>query len=134
MSYISSSLRTLVVHRAFFRCEYCKIPDLGFGIPFQVDHIRAIKHGGPTIISNLAYCCPDCNRYKGTDLGSCLDDESTIIRFFNPRIDIWEEHFMVVDATILPKTPHGQVTTVIFQMNAPERILYREALIEGELY
>lgn len=134
MSYISSSLRKLVVHRAFFRCEYCKIPDLGFGIPFQVDHIRAIKHGGPTIISNLAYCCPECNRYKGTDLGSYLADESTIIRFFNPRIDIWEEHFMVVEAAILPKTPNGQVTAVIFQMNAPERILYRKALIEGELY
>lgn len=134
MSYISPSLRTLVAHRAFFRCEYCKIPDLGFGIPFQVDHIRAIKHNGLTILSNLAYCCPDCNRYKGTDLGSCLEDENTIIRFFNPRIDIWEEHFMVVEATILPKTPNGQVTTIIFQMNAPERILYREALIEGELY
>jgi 5-methylcytosine-specific restriction endonuclease McrA len=70
MSYVPAILRLLVAHRAAFRCEYCGIPDLGFALPFQVDHIRALKHNGTTILQNLAYCCPDCNRYKGTDLGS----------------------------------------------------------------
>lgn len=32
MSNISASLRTVVTHRALFRCEYCRIPDLGFGL------------------------------------------------------------------------------------------------------
>jgi len=95
MSYISNAFRLIVAHRATFRCEYCRIPDLGFAFPFQVDHIRSLKHNGATVLSNLAYCCPDCNRYKGTDLGSYLDDETTLIRFFNPRTDSWEAHFTV---------------------------------------
>jgi hypothetical protein len=134
MSYISASLRLLVAHRSLFRCEYCRIPDLGFGIPFQVDHIRAIKHGGLTVLSNLAYCCPDCNRYKGSDLGSYLEDETIIIRFYNPRTDYWDDHFTTVDGIIKGKTPHGEVTTTIFQFNSFERIMYRNELIANELY
>ena len=134
MSYISAAYRRIVAHRSFFRCEYCKIPDLGFGIPFQVDHIRALKHSGTTVLSNLAYCCPDCNRYKGTDLGSYLEDESVLIRFFNPRIDLWEEHFSILNGTILPNTPQGQVTANIFQFNLAERILLRQELILSDLY
>jgi len=43
MSYIPKAFRLFVSHRAAFRCEYCKVPDLGFAFPFQIDHIRAIK-------------------------------------------------------------------------------------------
>ncbi len=107
MSYIPKAFRLFVSHRAAFRCEYCKVPDLGFAFPFQIDHIRSIKHNGETTLSNLAYCCPDCNRYKGTDPGSYLDESTTITRFFNPRIDIWEAHFGIKDGTIFPKTPEG---------------------------
>lgn len=103
-------------------------------MPFQVDHIRALKHNGTTVINNLAYCCPDCNRYKGTDLGSYLDDETTIIRFFNPRLDEWKEHFIVNEGVINRITSQGQVTIIIFQFNTPERIMYRQALIDGGLY
>lgn len=134
MSYIAQSLRILVAHRAAFRCEYCRIPDLGFALPFQVDHIRALKHNGTTTLINLAYCCPDCNRYKGTDLGSYLEDETTLIRFFNPRIDNWEAHFVVEEGIINGTSPHGQVTALIFQFNTPERIMYRKALVNSELY
>jgi 5-methylcytosine-specific restriction endonuclease McrA len=134
MSYISNALRLLVAHRAAFRCEYCRIPDLGFAIPFQVDHIRSLKHDGATGLSNLAYCCPDCNRYKGTDLGSYLTDETTLIRFFNPRIDIWDEHFKVENAIIFAKTPSGQVTVTIFQFNSVARVIYRKELLESDLY
>ena len=134
MSHIPNALRLFVAHRSSFRCEYCRIPDLGFAFPFQVDHIRSLKHNGVTILSNLAYCCPDCNRYKGTDLGSYLDDETTLVRFFNPRKDVWEEHFTNEDGAIHPKTPEGKVTATIFQFNTPQRIIYRQALIESGLY
>lgn len=134
MSYIPNAMRLFVAHRAAFRCEYCRIPDLGFALPFQVDHIRSLKHAGPTVLSNLAYCCPDCNRYKGSDLGSYLGNETTLTRFFNPRKDVWEEHFSVEESAIQGKTPEGKVTALIFQFNTPQRIIYREALMDSGLY
>lgn len=134
MSYIPKAFRLFVSHRAAFRCEYCKVPDLGFAFPFQIDHIRAIKHNGLTVLSNLAYCCPDCNRYKGTDPGSYLDESPALIRFYNPRTDIWEDHFGIDDGIIYPKTQEGQVTVLIFQFNLPERIIYRQELVASDLY
>jgi len=134
MSYIPKAFRLFVSHRAAFRCEYCKVPDLGFAFPFQIDHIRAIKHNGLTVLSNLAYCCPDCNRYKGTDPGSYLDESTAIIRFYNPRTDIWEDHFVIDDGIIYPKTQEGNVTVHIFQFNLPERIIYRQELVASDLY
>lgn len=131
---IPQALRVMVAHRAAFRCEYCRIPDMGFALPFQVDHIRSLKHNGATVLSNLAYCCPDCNRYKGTDLGSYLeDDERALVRFFNPRTDVWEDHFSLEDGVIHSKSSHGAVTIAIFQFNAPQRVLYRQALVESGL-
>jgi hypothetical protein len=107
---------------------------MGFALPFQVDHIRSLKHNGDTVLSNLAYCCPDCNRYKGSDLGSFLgEDERSLVRFFNPRIDAWEDHFALEEGVIQAKSPHGSVTIAIFQLNSPQRILYRQALVESGL-
>lgn len=134
MSRIPETLRLLVAHRAAFRCEYCRIPDMGFALPFQVDHIRSLKHNGLTVASNLAYCCPDCNRYKGTDLGSFEGDETALIPFFNPRTGVWNEHFSVEGGLIRGKSSTGRVTAQIFKFNLEERILYRLALIEAELY
>jgi hypothetical protein len=134
MSRVSENLKLLVAHRASLRCEYCKIPDMGFGLPFQVDHIRAIKHGGTSAYSNLAYCCPDCNRYKGTDVGSYGDNDDTLIPFFNPRKDIWHDHFVVENGKIIGVDQIGRVTSKIFRFNLEERVLYRLTLMGFDLY
>ncbi|MFN0036275.1 MAG: HNH endonuclease [Saprospiraceae bacterium] len=120
---ISKSLRLKVRQRADSICEYCKIPDLGFAFPFHVDHIRAIKHGGKSMMENLAYCCPDCNFFKGTDFATFLGKQ--VVLFFNPRNEKWEDHFEMRNGMILPLTEIGQATTHIFQFNLPARIAYR---------
>ena len=51
-----------------------------------------------------------------------------LIRFFNPRIDVWSEHFSLEGAIIKPLTAIGQVTERIFRFNAIERLMEREAL------
>ncbi|MFL6465210.1 MAG: HNH endonuclease, partial [Bryobacteraceae bacterium] len=58
-------LARLVRERAREQCEYCRLPQSAFPFSFQVDHIRAEKHGGETVESNLALACPHCNRHKG---------------------------------------------------------------------
>jgi hypothetical protein len=77
----------------------------------------------------LAYACPDCNRYKGSDLGTYLDNPLVLIRFFNPQIDDWDDHFEADDSGLISsKTDIGKATLKIFQINHPDRIIERQLL------
>lgn len=132
--YISRRLRQKVWDRALNVCEYCLMhEDLLMFAP-QVDHIISIKHGGGNDVENLAFCCIRCNRNKGTDLGSILQNQMEIIRFYNPRLDKWTDHFKIKDAEIIPITPIGRVTEKIFCFNTPERVLERKMLMDLGLF
>jgi 5-methylcytosine-specific restriction endonuclease McrA len=61
---VDDVLDRLVRQRAGERCEYCHLPQHAFTLRFQIDHVIAAQHGGPTIASNLALACGRCNRHK----------------------------------------------------------------------
>ena len=133
--YISDPLRQLVAERANHRCEYCLIPEANSFYNFQVDHIISLKHGGQTKEGNLAFACSLCNRSKGSDLGTVLEGESAIVRFYNPRKDKWTDHFAwEEDGLILSKTSIGGATIKIFGFNHPDSVLERKLLISAGLY
>lgn len=132
--YVPQEIRLLVAERAAFRCEYCLMPDYSGSFPFEVDHVIAIKHGGKSTLENLAFACPRCNRNKGTDLTTILGDDETPIRFFNPRKDIWAEHFEVESGGIYPKTRLGEATIKVLNLNEAERVIGRRLLQEAGLY
>ncbi len=128
--YVNEILSAAVLARAGDRCEYCRISvkDTYFGA--EIDHIISIKHGGLTEESNLALACQPCNRYKGADIGS-LSGSQEFIRFYNPRTDIWDEHFRVNSkAEIVALTAVGEVTAKIFRFNDYERVVERFGLIQ----
>jgi hypothetical protein len=54
-SYVSASLRQLVVERAEILCEYCLLHDEDTFFGCEVDHIISEKDGGPTVAENLVY-------------------------------------------------------------------------------
>ena len=60
---VSELLRGTVARRARHRFEYCLIHEDDSSFPHQVDHIISRKHGGISILENLAYACVLCNRY-----------------------------------------------------------------------
>ena len=94
------------------------------------------RHGGQTISENLALACSTCNEFKGTDLGS-LDWESKgdFEFFFNPRTQIWTEHFQIeANGEIIPLTAEARVTVRILRFNDEARIEERRELIEAGLY
>ncbi|MBK9016794.1 MAG: HNH endonuclease [Saprospiraceae bacterium] len=133
--YISSSIRTKVAERAGQRCEYCGLPAEYSFFKFHIDHIVSLKHGGKTMLENLAYSCSICNEFKGTDIATVLDDPSHPVRFFNPRKDKWDEHFEVEDsAKINPKSLVGAATVKIFNLNHPDSIIERRGLMQLGLY
>ena len=131
MTYITVALRREVVNRSGGCCEYCRVHQRNRMFPYEIDHIIAEKHGGATVSENLCLSCYLCNGFKGSDIGS-VDwvGSGTITFLFNPRQEVWTEHFRLVDAEIEPLTPEGRVTVFLLPLNALERITERELLIE----
>lgn len=133
--YVPDSLRLQIAERANFRCEYCKIAEQFSFFNFHVEHIISIKHGGQTIESNLAYACPICNYNKGTDIATILPDIAHPVRFYNPRLDIWEEHFSVMpEGELLPLTTIAIATINVLKLNHPDAIIERKMLLDLNLF
>jgi len=110
------------------RCEYCLIHELEVGFSHQVDHIVSRKHGGESTSDNLAYACVICNRYKGTDIAAIDQSSGKVARLFDPRRDLWSDHFRLESATIEPISSVGSATVRLLRLNAPERISERRQL------
>jgi hypothetical protein len=104
------------------------MPQSSFPLPFQVDHVRAEKHGGETIESNLALACTHCNRHKGPNIAGFDTQTGEIIRLFNPRTDVWEQHFEADGPQVLGKTAIGRATVAVLEMNSPDQLLIRNEL------
>ena len=132
-TYISAGLRRQVETRAGYACEYCKLPA---GVSFyihEIDHVIAEKHRGPTTLENLALTCWRCNRHKGSDLGS-FDPETNEFSFlFNPRLQLWNEHFSFSDFQVLGATPEGRTTVDLLQMNTVDRFEERSRIKQAQL-
>jgi 5-methylcytosine-specific restriction endonuclease McrA len=64
---VAKSIKEKVAKRASNCCEYCLLPERVSFYKFHIEHIRSLKHGGTSNLDNLAYGCPDCNAFKGSD-------------------------------------------------------------------
>jgi hypothetical protein len=136
-AWISAGLRRLVASRANGACEYCFIREEDTFFGCEVDHIISEKHGGVTEEGNLAYSCLACNRSKGSDISSLIPGTTDLVRFFNPRIDRWSDHFRLDTAdgiAIVPLTPIGEATARILGFNQADRLLERQTLREVGRY
>lgn len=134
MTYISLELRRQVGERAGKCCEYCLLDEEDNYIAHEVDHILSTKHRGTTTLDNLCLSCFDCNRYKGSDVGSFDTETDTFTPLFNPRTMIWDEHFKVEAGHILPLTPEGRVTGFLLRFNSAERVNQRRMLMREDRY
>lgn len=128
--FVTPKQRQRVAERAKFCCEYCRLPEIDTYLGFHFDHIISWRHGGNTNFNNLAYACPDCNRNKGTDLGTLIDGSREIIRFFNPRSDNGSEHYVLQETGFIASiTDIGRATTKMLDFNHPDHIIERTLLI-----
>jgi hypothetical protein len=115
-------------------CEYCRIPQSGYPLQFELDHIIAAQHGGQTAQENLALCCPPCNRHKGPNIAGWDKETAQVVPLFNPRRHIWSEHFVLRGGLLIGLTPAGRATAHVLNFNHPRRIAVREALIAEGVY
>jgi hypothetical protein len=126
--------RRQVRERAGDRCEYCQAPSAGDALPFQVDHVIAEAHHGPSTLDNLAWSCFDCNVFKGPNLAGIDSNSGEVARLFHPRKDDWDQHFEWNGPVLIGKTPQGRATVDVLRINLPSRVEHRRLLrLLGEL-
>ena len=123
---LSARRRREVYERAAGCCEYCRRTVRVRLVPFEVDHIVPLKHGGDDIEQNLCLACEPCNRYKGANVAAIdpLSDELT--RLYNPRQQTWSEHFTIhPDGSLSGNSPEGRATVLVLRLNEAPRIEQR---------
>ena len=131
---MDQSLRHLVRERALRRCEYCRLPEQYDLLPFQVDHVIAEKHRGPTHESNLALTCYNCNGHKGSNIAGRDPEGEALTALFHPRQDEWREHFEWRGAELHGRTPIGRTTIDVLNINDRDRVELRKMLIALGLF
>jgi HNH endonuclease len=131
---MGASLTQHVRERAAGRCEYCRLPQAGSNIPFEIDHIIARKHGGRTLTSNLALTCWYCNSFKGSDLTGIDPVTRKLTRLFHPRRHKWDWHFRYDGPILIGRTAIGRTTIRVLQINCEEAVALRESLIAEGLF
>ncbi len=109
------------------RCGYCHTPSQLIGQPLTVEHIIPRACGGSFEESNLWLSCRRCNEYKGTKTDGIDPETGLIFPLFNPRQQVWKEHFAwSKDGTlIIGLTPCGRATVAALQMNNADIVAVR---------
>jgi hypothetical protein len=128
-STLPADVRELVAERAGFRCEYCLVADSLTFAPHEIDHIIAVKHGGRSVLDNLAYACAICNRRKGSDVASFDRLSDRVVPLFHPRRDHWGDHFRLDGTRIEPLSAEGRVTVELLRLNRPSRLAERQLML-----
>jgi hypothetical protein len=127
-------LEELVWRRARGRCEYCQLPHEYDELTFEIDHIIALKHRGPTRASNLCLACFACNNHKGTNLSGVDPKTKKIVNLFNPRRHKWNRHFRWDGPILVGRTPIGRATIIVLEINLDYRVDLRQGLIDEGVF
>ena len=112
-------LRSFVVQRASNRCEYCQLSQIGQEATFHVDHARPVASGGETVAENLALACVSCSLRKGARQQVRDPHTGSMVALFNPRHDVWSEHFRWDGVALAGLSPTGRATVEALAMNRP---------------
>jgi hypothetical protein len=121
-----------VRRRAGGRCEYCHLPENAIRLLFQMDHIIAQQHEGPTILANLAWSCLACNKRKGPNLAGL--DNRKLVPLFHPRRHKWSRHFRWEGPLLMGRTSIGRATIRVLGINDPFAVELRRTLIEEGIF
>lgn len=131
---MDDELVRLVWRRADSCCEYCRLPQAFIPLPFEIDHIIALKHRGPTIAANLALACSACNNHKGPNIAGIDPISGAIVRLFHPRRHKWTWHFRWDGPILVGRTPIGRTTIEVLEINLLYRVVFRGSLMKEGVF
>ena len=119
MNHIPAWLRRLVLRRSGGRCEYCKLAQVGQEATFHIDHVKPLSLGGETAADNLALACVSCSLRKGPREEVVDPETGDKVSVFNPRSEIWNEHFRWEALRLIGITATGRATIHLLDLNRP---------------
>ena len=119
MSDIPRGLHDEVALRAGYRCEYCRLSQLGQEATFHIDHVVPRAAGGPTTADNLALACVSCSLRKWARQTSPDPESGIDVELLNPRTQFWGDHFRWENEKIVPLSSTGRATVAALAMNRP---------------
>lgn len=90
---ISVQRKQRLLKLANYRCGYCLTSQHVIGPLLEVEHIVPASQGGSDEDENLWIACPSCNNYKADKTSAPDALSGKQVRLFNPRQDVWREHF-----------------------------------------
>jgi 5-methylcytosine-specific restriction endonuclease McrA len=131
---MDEALTRLVWQRARSCCKYCQLPQAYSSLTFEIDHVIARKHGGPTVAGNLALTCFYCNSSKGPNIAGIDPRSRKVVRLFHPRRHKWSRHFRWDGSTLVGRTTEGRATIAVLNINDPEAVATRAFLIAANLF
>ncbi|MCD9185936.1 MAG: HNH endonuclease [Pyrinomonadaceae bacterium] len=112
-------------------CEYCRNQAEYSFASYSIETIVPQSKGGKLEARNLALVCQGCSnhKYKKTEGFDAVSNET--VEFFNPRTDVWKEHFAWNEDNSLLSglTPKGRATIKELKMNRPTLIELRAILV-----
>ena len=131
-TYIPRELRRRIAEQAGYRCGYCQTQETIVGSPMEIEHIVPEALGGATTEDNLWLACSLCNRFKSARIAALDPMTGDMVSLFNPRIQIWREHFAWEErgALVVGQTPTGRATIVALRMNRVSLVRAREMWIK----
>jgi hypothetical protein len=119
VSAIPAKLRKAVIERAFNRCEYCLLSQVGQEAVFHIDHVKPLAASGETVLENLALACVSCSLRKSSRESAADPATGLETRLFSPISDSWNDHFAWLDVVVVPLTDVGRTTLNALAMNRP---------------
>lgn len=130
-SYVAKALREEINKDARRRCGYCLTSARIIGAPLEIEHIIPESLGGPTVRENLWLACSMCNDHKGNRIAAPDPNTGEVVRFFDPRRQVWAEHFgwSTEGDLIIGKTAMGRATVAAIRLNRAELVEARRGWI-----
>lgn len=120
MNKLSPEIEQSIRGQAKHRCGYCLVPQKLISYKLELEHLFPKAEGGETIEENLWLACRQCNLSKGIKIDGFDSFTFERVKLFNPRKQIWSEHFLWNDdnTLIIGKTPCGRATVLALQLNS----------------
>jgi hypothetical protein len=114
---ITQELQETVRRLYKYRCGYCGTEEIDAGSELENDHYRPLARGGDSDLSNLVYCCPACNRFKG----SFWAESDSPRRLLHPLRDDLNLHFhQEDDGGLTALTETGKFHIEVLHLNRPQ--------------
>lgn len=78
--------------------------------------------------------CVLCNRFKGPNIAGIDRRSGKVVSLFHPRRHKWHRHFRWNGPALTGLTPIGRTTIAVLNINDPEAIVMRAALMDAGLF